>query len=64
MLRDSSDAIGVAPSAVFSSGGEVGSAILDVCLVYLAILLVRAIFFWSWMMPYTSASAVGGQPGT
>ena len=31
---------------------------------YRAIVLVRAIFFCSWMMPYTSASAVGGQPGT
>ena len=32
--------------------------------IYLAIVLVRAIFFCSCTMPYTSASAVGGQPGT
>mgnify|MGYP003151807866 CR=1 FL=1 len=25
---------------------------------------VRRIFFCNWRMPYTSASAVGGQPGT
>src|SRR5207302_356972 len=31
---------------------------------YRAIVLVRAIFFCSCMIPYTSASAVGGHPGT
>ena len=29
-----------------------------------AIVLVRQILFWSCRMPYSSASAVGGQPGT
>ena len=31
---------------------------------YRAMVLVRLILFCSWMMPYNSASAVGGQPGT
>src|SRR5437588_93526 len=31
---------------------------------YRAIVLVRAIFFCSCTIPYTSASAVGGHPGT
>ncbi len=29
-----------------------------------AIVLERLILFWSWMMPYINASAVGGHPGT
>ena len=29
-----------------------------------AMVLVRSIFFCNWMIPYNSASAVGGHPGT
>ena len=29
-----------------------------------AMVLVRQILFWSWMIPYISASDVGGHPGT
>ena len=32
--------------------------------LYLSIVPVLLIFFWSWSIPYIKASAVGGHPGT
>ena len=50
------------PEAGTDALGEGGQVVVHS--LQRAIVWVRWIFFCSWMSPYTSASAVGGQPGT